>query len=156
MSYHDFTEALNLAPECLYFTTIGGVSKNDIEAAEKLLGFDFSRQNKEFYEKFGYLSFFGCEVFGIDVNDMSILAGNSIAYALNERREYNMPIKWLPIIDFDDGVIGCLNYEMINSDGEPEVIEAYFDGEGYSKTRTIAEDFGQFLLEIINNQLATQ
>ena len=40
---------------------------------------------KEFYKKYGYLSFFGNEIYGIDPEDDSgILEGNSVAYALND------------------------------------------------------------------------
>ena len=66
MSYANFVKALELAPQCKFYTTAGGKSDEEIGASEKILGVTFSKQCKEFYKKLGYLSFFGNEIFGID------------------------------------------------------------------------------------------
>lgn len=69
-----------------------------------MLGIKFSKQCREFYAKYGYLSFFGNEIFGIDPNDDSgELEGNSVTYALNEREENGLPMEWIPVYNFDDG-----------------------------------------------------
>ena len=156
MSYRDFTEALEKAPNCKYYTTTGGMSADKIEEAEKLLGIRFSRQNREFYERLGYLSFFGCEIFSIDAADLGMSEGNSIAYALMERAQYGLPKECLPIIDLDDDCLGCLDYGNLNEEGEPPVTEMVFNGSYYRRGEIIAEDFGQFLLMLVNYQLAEQ
>ena len=69
-----------------------GKSIQEIEEAEKLLGIKFSKQYRDFNEKYGYLSFYGNEIFGIDTNNLGELEGNSLAYALNDRKEYNRHI----------------------------------------------------------------
>ena len=92
MSYTNFIKAMELAPKCKFYTTAGGKSEEEIDMSEKKLGISFSPQCKEFYKKYGYLSFFGNEIYGIDPEDDSgILEGNSVAYALNDREEYNLP-----------------------------------------------------------------
>lgn len=93
MSYTNFIKAMELAPKCKFYTTVGGKTEEEIKMAEKMLSVSFSSQCREFYEKYGYLSFFGNEIYGIDPEDDSeILEGNSVAYALNDRKEYNLPV----------------------------------------------------------------
>ena len=76
-----------------------------------MLGVKFSSQSREFYEKYGYLSFYGNEIFGIDpYDDSGTLEGNSVAYALNDRAEYNLSDQWIPIYDFEDGNMAYLDY----------------------------------------------
>ena len=66
MSYTNFIKAMELAPKCKFYTTAGGKSEEEIDMSEKKLGISFSPQCKEFYKKYGYLSFFGNEIYGID------------------------------------------------------------------------------------------
>lgn len=153
MSYSNYEEAMRLASKCKFYITAGGKSQEEIQKAEKLLGVKFSRQCRDFYEKYGYLSFFGNEIFGIDPNDDSgELEGNSVAYALNDRVECGLPAPWIPIYNFDDGVMAYLDYSLLNKDGEPCVIVAKFDGMEYHVEETIAEDFGNFVLQLIKEQ----
>lgn len=153
MSYSSYEEAMRLALKCKFYTTAGGKSREEIQKAEKLLGIKFSRQCREFYEKYGYLSFFGNEIFGIDPNDDSgELEGNSVAYALNDRTECGLPAHWIPIYNFNDGVMAYLDYSSLNEDGEPRVIVAEYDGVEYHVEETIAEDFGDFVLQLIKEQ----
>lgn len=154
MSYLDFEKAMSLAPKCKFYTTTGGKSNDEIEKSEKKLNLTFSKQCKEFYEKYGYLSFYGNEIFGIDPDDDSgILEGNSVAYALNDRKEYNLPVHWLPIYDYEDGNMAYLDYSSLNDEGEPSVIMAFYNGENYEIEETVAEDFGSFVLELVEEQL---
>jgi len=157
MSYQDLHDSMILAPKCKFFTTTGGKSKEDIQKSEALLEIEFSKQIVEFYEKYGYLSFYGNEIFGIDPDDNSgILEGNSVAFALNDRKEYNLPKEWLPIYNFQDGNMAYLDYSSLNNDKEPKVIMAHYNGEGYEISKNLAEDFGEFLLELVSMQLDSQ
>ena len=157
MSYQNFETAMQLAPKCKFYTTAGGKNKEDILKSEKLLGIRFSKQCLEFYQKYGYLSFFGNEIFGIDPEDDSgILEGNSVAYALNDRKEYDLPLDWLPVYNYEDGNMAYLDFSNKNEDEEPRVIMGIYTGNGYEITKTIAEDFGQFLLQLVNQQLDAQ
>lgn len=155
MSYQNYREAMELAPKCKYYTTVGGRSKEEVKKSEELLGIKFSKQCTEFYEKYGYLSFFGSEIFGIDPNDDSgELEGNSVAYALNDREENGLPAEWIPVYNFDDGYMAYLDYSSLNSEGEPCIIVAGFNGEEYEVEETIAEDFGEFVLHLVMEQIA--
>lgn len=154
MSYSNLVKAMELAPKCRFFTTAGGKTEEEIRKAEKMLNVVFSNQCREFYKKFGYLSFYGNEIFGIDPNDDSgILEGNSVAYALNDRKEFNLPIEWIPIYDFGDGNMAYLDYSSLNLEKEPQIIIAFYNGTEYEIVERLAEDLGEFLLELINEQI---
>lgn len=153
MSYQNYKDAMELAKKCKFYTTAGGKNQEAIKKSEELLGIKFSKQCREFYEQYGYLSFFGNEIFGIDPDDNSgELEGNSVAYALNDRREHGLPVSWIPIYNFDDGLMAYLDYASLNDDGEPCVIAAEFDGSAYQVEETIAEDLGEFVLQLVEEQ----
>lgn len=152
MSYQNYKEAMELAPKCKFYTTVGGRSEKEIRKSEEMLGIRFSKQCREFYANYGYLSFFGNEIFGIDP-DSGELEGNSVAYALNDRMEYGLPAEWIPLYSFDDGYMVYLDYSSLNADGEPRVIVAIYDGAEYQVEETIAEDFGEFVLRLVEEQL---
>ncbi len=154
MSYQSFTKAMELAPKCKFYTTVGGKTKEEIGKSEKLLGVRFSNQCREFYAKYGYLSFCGNEIYGIDPDDDSgILEGNSVAYAIYDRREYNLPKKWVPIYSFEDGNMAYLDYSSLNAEKEPRVIMAFYNGEKYVIAETLAEDFGDFIFNLVESQI---
>ena len=154
MSYTNFIKSMELAPKCKFYTTAGGKSEEEIKLSEKKLGIPFSAQCKEFYEKYGYLSFYGNEIYGIAPEDDSgVLEGNSVAYALNDREEYNLPKEWIPIYDFDDGNMAYLDYSSLNAEKEPRVIMAFYNGERYEIAETLAEDFGDFILQLVQEQV---
>lgn len=154
MSYYNFRKAMELAQECRFYTTAGGKTRSEIEQAEKMLNLVFSRQCKEFYLRYGYLSFYGNEIFGINPNDDSgVIEGNSVAYALNDRKKYNLPKEWLPIYNFNDGSMAYLDYTSLNAEREPKVIMAYYNGEKYEIIETLAEDFGDFVLQLVQEQI---
>lgn len=154
MSYQNFEKAMELAPTCKFFTTAGGRTPTEIKKAEQMLGIRFSRQCKEFYEKFGYLSFYGTEIFGIDPDDDSgILEGNSVAYALNDRQEFHLPNEWIPIYNYENGNMAYLDYASLNIEQEPRVIMAFYNGDAVEFVETLAEDLGTFLLQLIQAHL---
>lgn len=154
MSYTNFIKAMELAPKCRFYTTEGGIPEEEIKMSEEMLGICFSKQCREFYEKYGYLSFFGTEIYGIDPKDDSgILEGNSVAYALNDRKEYSLPKEWIPIYNFDDGNMAYLDYSSLNAEKEPRVIVAFYNGKEYEIVETLAEDFGDFILRLVQEQV---
>lgn len=157
MSYQNFEKAIELAKQCKNYRTVGGESDEVIAKSELLLNIKFSEQNRKFYVNLGYLSFYGHEIYGIDPNDLfGSLEGNSVAYALHDRKECNLPEEWLPIYFFDDGYMGYLDYSKLNEEGEPSVIKAIYDGKKYINIERIAEDLGDFILLLVEEQLARQ
>lgn len=95
-----------------------------------------------------YLSFFGSEIFGI-FPDSKISVGNSVAFALRHREKFHLPVSWIPIFDYDDGYVAYFDYSSLNDEGEPEVILATYDGNAYTIVEHISEDFGDFLLKVV-------
>ena len=157
MSFENFEKGLKLATKCAKYLTVNGKSDEEIATSEKMLNINFSKQSLEFYKRLGYLSFYGNEIYGIDPNDDSgILEGNSVAYALYDRKNYGLPKEWLPIYFFDDGHMGYLDYSDINADGEPPVIMAIYNGKDYVVVRKVAEDLGDFILSLVEEQLSQQ
>lgn len=157
MSYRNFKKAMVLATKCDYYTTAGGKSNEEIQEAERMLGLTFSNQCMEFYKKYGYLSFFGNEIFGIDPYDKSgILEGNSVMFAINDRKKFDLPDNWLPIYNFGDGNMAYLDYSCLNDENEPKVIMAFYNGNHYEALGTISEDLGDFILELVENQIEQQ
>lgn len=57
------------------------------------------------------------------------------------------------IYTVDDGCMAYLDYSALNADGEPPVVIASYNGAEYEVEETAAEDFGAFLLELVEEQL---
>lgn len=154
MSYKNFKKALKLAKKCDGYDVGNGKSDAIISKASELLGIKFSKQNYVYFSKLGYLEFFGVEVFGIMKDDFSgAPETNCVETALADRQEHNLPNEWLPIYFFDDGYYGYLDYSQLNKDGEPQVIMAIYNGKEYIVAEKVAEDFGDFLLNLVKESL---
>lgn len=155
MSILNFEKGIELAKKCDFYTTVGGKSDEIILKAEKLFGHKFSNQNYQFFKRLGYLSFFGNEVYGICKDDFTgSYTGCAIEAALYDREKYDLPKKWLPIYFFDDGYMGYLDYSQLNEEGEPPVIMAIYNGKEYIVTQKVSEDLGDFILELVEEQLS--
>lgn len=157
MSYSNFQKAIELAKKCQYYKTAGHQTEELISKVEDVYGFKISPQHYEYFIKYGYMMFFGTELYGIykDVFD-GIYAGNAVIATLQDREEFNLPKEWIPIFDYDDGCIAYLDYEHLNSDNEPRVILGIYTGKEYEVTDVIADDLGDFLLELVQEQLEAQ
>jgi len=153
MSYQNFQKAIKLAPSCEFYTCDNGKTPEEILKSEKLLGIKFSKQNLEFYQTLGYLSFHGNEVYGIDPVNFKILEGNSVAHALSNRKRYKLPKEWLPIYNYGYGPYAFLDYSHLNAEDEPRVIVAFYNGDEYVIEEVIAEDFGDFLLQLVETSI---
>lgn len=150
MSYSNFIKAMELAKKCKYFFSENGRSEDEINRAEDMLGIKFSKECLEFYLHYGYLSFVGNEIFGIYPDDMTgEPEGNSLAYALEERINNGLSPNWVPIYNYNDGNMAYLDYSNLNESMEPRVIEAFYDGKNYVTVGVEAEDFGDFILRLV-------
>lgn len=175
MSYQDFKKAMALAPQCRFYEVDEGISEEVICRAEEILGFQFSKQSREFYKNHNYLSFYGNEIYGILPDEPEVLVGNSVGYALKARKEYGLPREWLPLCDNgDDGCVVFADYSELNAEDEPRIIEALYSDEWYDQdveneqiteteasckyriTEVLADDFGEFLLGLVEKELAEQ
>ena len=123
MSMENLEKALELAEQCLYYEFCGEKTDETIGKAEHLLGFNLSEQMKLYLTQYGYISFFGNEFYGILKDDFSGgYTGNCVESALIDRKELNLPLKWLPIHELGDGYMAYQNYDVINEDHEPPKI----------------------------------
>ena len=120
MAYHNYLKAMKLARECDNYCTGSGVSNDIISAAEKKVGILFSQQLKEYLTTYGYMEFFGGELYGIVKTDFSSVSveGCLVEWTILERKNGLNP-KWLPICFEDDGNMAFLGFNDLDEDGEP-------------------------------------
>lgn len=157
MSYDNFKKAILLATKCNNYAH--GIPQKDsvINLAENLLHVKFSKQLHEYLAQFGYIEFFGHEVYGIIKEDFSAIPeGSIVECALYERKKYNLPEHLVPIFFLDDGGKAYIDFSTINYAGEPMIVSAYYNGMKYVITEKLSEDFGDFLLTMVNEQLMSQ
>lgn len=158
MSYSNYIKAIKLAKECDDYCIGDEVSSFVINKAEELVGIKYSAQLTEYLKTCGYLEFFGVELYGIVKTDFSssVVEGCIIEWALKERKDSNLNMKWLPLRFEDDGGMAFLDFNNLNKDGEPKVILAINSENGYEMTDILADDFGDYLLELVECQLEEQ
>lgn len=46
-----------------------------------------------------------------------------------------------------------LDYSYLNEQKEPRVIMAFYNGENYEVVETLEEDFGDFVLQLVQEQI---
>lgn len=156
MSKQSFDKAIKLVKKCEDFDKGGRKSSKVIEKAEQLLGLKLSEQETEYLSKFGYIEFFGVELFGIineDFEDDGDYEGCMVEWTLHERATGSISDDWVALRTEDDGGMVFLDHSDTDDNGEPKVIFAEDDGSGYKKTEVIADDFGDYLLELVEEQL---
>lgn len=158
MSYKNYVSAMEKAAECDGYDSGSGVSGETVKNAEKLLGVSFSKQLREYLLEFGWLEFFGVEMYGIVNEDFfaDVIEGCMVEWALSERESNALDPKWIPIRFEDDGSMAFLDYSRSNSEGESPVISAVLTGDGYTVQEDLAEDLGEYILELVNDQLEDQ
>lgn len=158
MSRKNYDLAMEKAPECEDYYASEGVSEETVENAEKLLGVKFSPQLKSYLTEYDFIEFFGVELYGISKEDFSssVLEGNIVEWALNERETNDFDPMWLPIRFEDDGGMAFLDCSQLNGEGEPPIILAEDNGDGYEFVEKLADDLGDYILELVNTQLEEQ
>lgn len=151
MSYDSYKKACDLLPACGDFESFGGKTCDVISQAERVLDISFSKQCKNFYEKYDYSIIYGEEIFGIkDGADSDILEGNIVAYSLYDRKMYGLPKEWIPFYNFGDFSMAYYDYATLNDEQEPRIIRASFIDGRYEIIEVLADDFGDFLCDLIS------
>ena len=154
MSYSNFQKAMELAKTIEYYNNAGQQTKELLERVQKTFWFEISSQHYEYLYEYGYVMFLGVEFYGIykDVFE-GIYAGNAIVATLQDREDFGLPKKWIPIYDYSDGQMAYLDYSQLNADGEPAIIVGLYNGEKYIIVERVAEDLGDFLLQVVEEQI---
>ncbi|MGN0691490.1 MAG: SMI1/KNR4 family protein [Oscillospiraceae bacterium] len=118
----------------------------------------FSTQLKSYLTDYGFIEFFGVELYGISKEDFSssVFEGNIVEWALNERETNDLDPMWLPIRFEDDGEMAFPDFNQLNGEGEPPVILAEDNGDGYEFVEKLANDLGDYIFELVNTQLEEQ
>ncbi|APM39146.1 SMI1/KNR4 family protein [Clostridium kluyveri] len=153
MSYVNYQKAVEIMSknkEKCHF--IGERSEELIEKAEDALGIKFSRIYKEFLIKYGAGNYGAEEILGViddDFEESSVPDG--IWYTLTEREEVDLPMNLVVIYETGGDELFCLDFNNLNEEKEPVVV-AYIPGEDNKnqKYEKIADDFGDFLLQLVN------
>ncbi|MFR8143657.1 MAG: SMI1/KNR4 family protein [Clostridia bacterium] len=154
MSYVNFKEAMELAKKCDFYGAGKGVSDETIKKAEEELGIVFSRELYEYLREYSYIVFFGYDFYGIiEVDSSGMCQGSMVETAISDRKNYGLPLKWIPILFLDDGYTAYLDYDNLNSEGEPRVIEGIYMGDKFEMTAVLAEDFGDYILQLAEEVL---
>lgn len=156
MSYSNYEKAVSKILTFKYMSA-GEQTEELMKKVEEILDVKLSKQHYNYFKNYGYLAFSGIMLYGI-YNDVfnGIYGDNAVVAPLQDRKEYGLPKEWLPIYDFDDGYIAYLDYSHLNQDREPRIIMAIYTGNSYEVTEIIAEDLGDFLLELVQQQLDSQ
>ena len=154
MSYFNLIQALMSVRRCEDFEANTGASDKTIAAAERILGITFSAQCKTFYKAFNYVSFYGCELYGIFPDALEgDLVGNSVAYTLHDRKHMGLPAAWIPFQDLDDGSMAYFDYSHKSKSGEPRIIAAHHNGDTFVVDEVLANDFGAYFLKLVKEAL---
>ncbi len=153
MNYKKYEKVLKKAKKCEDFDCGTSHSEEIIQKAESALNIVFSPQIKHYLSKFGYIELFGIELYGIVDENFSLnkdcLEGCMVEWTLNERANNNLNSNWVALRFEDDGEMAFLDFENLNAEGEPRVIAAIGKESGYVLDRMLAEDFGEYLNDLI-------
>ncbi|MDN7228275.1 SMI1/KNR4 family protein [Planococcus sp. N064] len=134
---------------------VGEVPSGIIAKAEEALELEFTGSYLDFLQNFGAGDFNGEEIYGIldsDFENSSV--PDAIWYTLQERKETNLPLNLLVIYDTGSEELFCLNFNDLDETGDPKVV-SYMPGidMGEQNFEIIAENFGDFLLELLEDSL---
>ena len=152
MSYENYEKAIKIITKnkhkC-YF--VGKRSENLIQKAEEILKIKFPNTYKKFLLTYGAGSYGSQEILGViddDFQNSSVPDG--VWYTLTDRKQVNLPLNLIVIYETGNGEMLCLDVNKLNKENEAPVV-AYFPGidNEYQTYEKIADDFGNFLLDIV-------
>ena len=167
MSYESFKEALELVKQCKGYKRGKKIPKEYLDEAEEMLSIRFSKQNREYYEEYGYIAFGKYRLYGVLPNieepTDETIQRDAIVFTLQCRDDYIFPEGFVPILDLSENKtdyyfelaerpIIYFDYSQKNAEGEPIIVKSMDDYEDFSYEK-VAEDFGDFLLGIVKETL---
>ncbi|MFX3619115.1 MAG: SMI1/KNR4 family protein [Sporolactobacillus sp.] len=134
---------------------IGNRSNQLIKSAENKLKLKFTGLYLDYLQSFGAGNFGAQEIYGIindDFENSSI--PDAIWYTLTERKEINLPLNLLIIYDTGSDELFCLDFNQRDTKEEPKIVSFVPGANLESQTyEIIADDFGDFLLNIVRQEI---
>lgn len=126
-----------------------------IAKAEAAVGLKFTGSYLDYLQTFGAGNFGSEEVYGIideDFEDSSV--PDAIWYTLNLRKSINLPANFLAMYYTGSDEVFCLDFNSTKATGESKVVALDSTYALEDQTlETIANDFGDFLLELVEEEL---
>jgi len=156
MGLENYNEAVGIItknPSKGYFA--GPRSEALIRLAEQTLGFQFFGTYRHFLANYGAGNFGAQEIYGVISDDFeNSSVPDAIWYTITERKEIGLPLNLLVIYDTGNGEIFCLDFKQVNKENEPTVV-SFVPGVDLEKQtyEKIADDFGDFLLDLVNQEI---
>ena len=134
---------------------VGGCTIDLINLAEEKLGLKFTGLYLDYLQTFSAGNFGAQEIYGIisaDFENSSV--PDAIWYTLSERKEINLPSNLLVIYDTGSDELFCLDFNQLDYKGEPKVV-SYVPGVEFENQtyEIIANDFGDFLLDLVKQEI---
>ena len=153
MSYSNLIRSLDEMEQCEGFDCGHPYDISVISKAEAILNYRFSKQLTHYLSKYGYIGFFGVELYGITKSDFSneVLEGNMVEWTLHERIVSRLDNLWIPIRFEDDGYMAFMDYNTLNSEGEPRIILSHDTDAGYIFDQVLADDLGDYLFALVED-----
>ncbi|WP_129691946.1 SMI1/KNR4 family protein [Gottfriedia acidiceleris] len=156
MSWSNYEKAIELLEQNKEECDFEGLRSEDlIEKAETILDIKFSKIYRHFLINYGAGNFGMQEVFGV-IHDDFLNSGvpDAIWYTMIERRDSRLSDNYLIIYDTGIDEVYCLDFNKLNGENEPAVVSINL-GIDFSEQsiELIADDFGDFLLELIQGEL---
>jgi hypothetical protein len=155
MSIRQYDEAVRLIEDNKSRAFFAG-QRDDalVDKAGKALGVKFLPTYKAFVKRFGAGSLGSLEVYGVvddDFEDSSVPDG--VWLTLTERSQVGLPRELVVIGDTGSGEFYCLRTDTAGTECEVIVFEPGMT-DSVANAEVIAEDFGAFLLKMVQLQIA--
>lgn len=154
MGLADYEEAVRLMNQHQDLQNfVGPRDEALVQAAENALGLKFPATYRRFLLEYGTGNFDSSEVFGVVDDDFTHSSGPYAVWCtLNERAEGGLPNNLVVIYSDGAGAFFCL--DCADKEGEEAPVVAYYIGfpAAQQPREVIAEDFGEFLLQLVKRQ----
>ena len=156
MSIQNFNKAIKLINEnknkC---DIIGKRSDQLVGKCEKMLELMFSPQYRNFVLNYGAISIGAEEIYGVvDDNFINSMIPNGVWHTLSDRIEFNFPQHLFVIANTGFDEILCLDFSRLNKEGEPPVVVFAINIDNEDQNyEVVSEDFGEYLLQVIETEL---
>ena len=156
MSMTDLEDALNLIDANRSLADFAGPRPEVlIKKAESALGLAFPPTYRKFVLQLGVGDFSSSEFYGVIDDDFERPGvPNAIWLTLDERKVANAPHSYIIVSDTGDGGWYAIDLSKRHADGESPVVE-WWPGatEAVDNGKTVAEDFGAFMLQRVQQWL---